>query len=194
MKTSYRIALSAMLVAVMLVLGYIESLFVLGPIPGIKLGLANTVLLLALYWLGIPESLQLMVIKVTLSSYLFGTLQTLQYSLAGGVLSMLGMIVMVYAIKGVSPIGAGITGGVLHNVGQVLMAMITLETASLLYYMAVLVAAGAVMGGITGSIVISMKGFLPYERRKRFGLTTVKGIDAKHDAGQKDENAAGEKQ
>lgn len=172
MRTTHKIALSAMLVAVMLVLGYIESLFVLGPIPGIKLGLANTVLLLCLYWLGVPESLQLMVIKVTLSSLLFGSLQTLQYSLAGGILSMLGMIIMVFVVKGVSPIGAGMVGGVLHNVGQVLMAMITLETTSLLYYMAILVVIGAVMGGITGSIVISLKGFLPYERRKRFGLVS----------------------
>lgn len=172
MRTTHKIALSAMLVAVMLVLGYIESLFVLGPIPGIKVGLANTVLLLCLYWLGVPESLQMMVIKVTLTSLLFGSLQTLQYSLAGGVLSMLGMILMVYVIRGVSPIGAGMVGGVLHNVGQVLMAMITLETTSLLYYMAILVVIGAVMGAITGSIVISLKGFLPYERRKRFGLVT----------------------
>lgn len=159
-----------MFIAVMLVLGYIESLFSLGPIPGIKLGLANSVLLLSLYWLGIPISSQLMLAKVLLSGLLFGNLQTIQYSLAGGALSLLGMILMIYAVRGVSPVGAGIIGGVLHNVGQVLMAMLVLQTASLLYYMAILVLVGAVMGGITGTVVTQLKRFLPYERRKLFGL------------------------
>ena len=140
-------------------------------------------LLLCLYWLGIPVSLQLMVAKVVLSGLLFGTLQTIQYSLAGGLLSMLGMILMVYLAKGVSPVGAGVVGGVLHNVGQVLLAMVVLETASLLYYMAILVFVGAVMGGITGSVVTSLKRFLPYERRKRFGFTADTVSAAKETAG-----------
>lgn len=171
MKHTRVLALSALFVAVMLVLGYIESMFALGPIPGIKIGLSNSVLLLCLYWLGIPVSLQLMVVKVLLSGLLFGTLQTIQYSLAGGLLSMLGMILMVYPVKGISPVGAGVVGGVLHNVGQVLLAMLMLQTASLLYYMAILVLVGAVMGGITGTVVTGLKRFLPYERRKRFGFS-----------------------
>jgi heptaprenyl diphosphate synthase len=184
LKNTQKIALSAMFVAVMLVLGYVESLFSLGPIPGIKLGLSNSVLLLSLYWLGIPISFQLMLVKVLLSGLLFGNLQTIQYSLAGGVLSMLGMILMIYIVQGVSPVGAGVIGGALHNVGQVLMAMLVLQTASLLYYMAVLVLVGAAMGGITGTVVTQLRHFLPYERRKLFGLvqkTPEKGGDARTD-------------
>lgn len=171
MKGTQRLALSALFISIMLVLGYLESLFSLGPIPGIKLGLSNSVLLLCLYWLGIPTSVLLMLAKVFLSGFLFGSLNTIQYSLAGGVLSMLGMVVLTHGIRGVSPIGAGIAGGALHNVGQVLMAMLTLQTASLLYYMAILVFVGAVMGGITGSVVVSLKQFLPYDHRRRFGFT-----------------------
>jgi len=178
-KGTQRLALSALFVSIMLVLGYLESLFSLGPIPGIKLGLSNSVLLLCLYWLGVPTSVLLMLAKVFLSGFLFGSLNTIQYSLAGGVVSMLGMIAMTHGLRGVSPVGAGVVGGALHNVGQVLMAMLTLQTASLLYYMAVLVFVGAVMGGITGSVVVSLKRFLPYDRRQRFGFVQNVNAQAK---------------
>lgn len=170
MKNARGLALGAMFTAVMLVLGYIESLFSLGPLPGIKVGLANSVLLLCLYWLGIPASVGLMFLKVMLSGLLFGNLQTIGYSLAGGVLSMAGMVVMIYVVRGMSPVGSGIVGGALHNVGQVLVAMLVLETSSLLYYMAVLVVVGGVMGAITGTVVTQLKRFLPPERRRQFGL------------------------
>lgn len=170
MKNTMKLALSAMFIAVMLVLGYIESMFSLGPVPGIKLGLSNGVLLLSLYWLGIPISLQLMAAKVVLSGLLFGNPVAMQYSLAGGVLSMAGMMLAIYVMKGISPIGAGIVGGVLHNVGQVSLAMIVLETTSLLYYMAILVVVGAVMGAITGTVARTMMHLLPHERRQALGL------------------------
>lgn len=171
MKNTMKLALSAMFIAVMLVLGYIESMFALGPMPGIKIGLANGVLLLSLYWLGIPISLQLMAAKVVLSGLLFGNPMAMQYSLAGGVLSMAGMILTIFVMKGISSIGAGIVGGVLHNVGQVSLAMIVLETTSLLYYMAILVVVGAVMGAITGTVAKTMMHLLPYERRVALGLS-----------------------
>ncbi len=170
MKNTMKLALAAMLIAVMLVLGYIESMFSLGPVPGIKIGLSNGVLLLSLYWLGIPISVQLMLAKVVLSGLLFGNPMAMQYSLAGGVLSMAGMILALYVLKGISPIGAGIMGGVLHNVGQVLLAMVVLETMSLLYYMAILVAVGAVMGAVTGTVTQTLMRLLPYERRLALGL------------------------
>ncbi|MDD4081321.1 MAG: Gx transporter family protein [Eubacteriales bacterium] len=174
MKNTMKLALSAMFIAVMLVLGYIESLFSLGPVPGIKVGLSNGVLLLSLYWLGIPTSVMLMLGKVVLSGILFGNPMAMQYSLAGGVLSMIGMSLAVYAMKGVSPIGAGILGGVLHNVGQVALAMIVLETLGLLYYMAILVAVGAAMGAITGTVAKTLMRLLPHERRAALGLGQAK--------------------
>lgn len=174
MKNTMKLALSAMFIAVMLVLGYIESMFSLGPVPGIKVGLANGVLLLSLYWLGISNSIVLMLGKVLLSGFLFGNPMAMQYSLAGGVLSMAGMIFAVHVLKGVSPVGAGILGGVLHNVGQVALAMIVLETLSLLYYMAILVVVGAAMGAITGMVSKTLMRLLPYERRAALGMDQEK--------------------
>jgi heptaprenyl diphosphate synthase len=171
MHKSNRIALGAMFLAVMLVLGYIESLIPLG-IPGIKLGLANSVLLLSLYWLGIPFSFGLMCAKVLLSGFLFSNPNAMLYSFAGGVLSMLGMILTVYVMKGVSPVGAAITGAVLHNIGQIAVAMLMLRTSKLLYYMAILMLAGLVMGFITGNVCKQLMRYLPKSRRERFIKTS----------------------
>ena len=136
----------------MMVLGYVESLIPIGGVPGIKLGLANSVLLLSLYWLGIPISIQLMLVKVFLSGFLFGNLMAIQYSLAGGVLSLLIMTLLIYAVRGISPIGAGIAGAVMHNVGQVMVAMLVLQTSQLAYYLAILVLVGIVTGAVTGTV------------------------------------------
>lgn len=166
MKQTERIALSAMFVAVMLVLGYIESLIPIGGMPGIKLGLSNSVLLLSLYWLGIPVSVQLMVIKVVLSGITFSGVNAMMYALAGGVLSLLAMILMIYIVKDTSPIGAGIAGGVMHNVGQVTLAMLVLQTTSLLAYMAILMTVGAVMGAATGAVARLLMVHLPPKMAK----------------------------
>lgn len=177
MRASKELALSALFVSLMLVLGYIETMLPTGPIPGIKLGLSNSVLLLCLYWLGVPQSFSLMLSKVLLSALMFAGFNSLMFSLSGGLLSMLGMWAMVYGLKGVSPVGAGILGGVLHNVAQVGVAMLvmtSLQSGVMLYYMAVLVVVGAVMGGLTGSVVVSLKRFLPYQQRVRFGFIEKK--------------------
>ena len=99
---------------------------------------------------------------------------------------MLGMIVMVYLIRGISPVGAGILGGVLHNIGQVVFYML-IAHINLLYYLAILVAVGAVMGGITGTVAGSLMRFLPYERRVALGIVRKKtsaeeALDAQRDA------------
>ncbi len=146
------LALSAMLLAVMLVLGFVESLIPIGSVPGIKLGLSNSVLLLSLYWLGIPVSIVLMIAKVFLSGFLFGNLMAIQYSLSGGVLSLIMMILLIYAVRGIGPVGVGIAGAVMHNVGQVLLAMLVLQTNQLIYYMAILVLVGILTGAVTGTV------------------------------------------
>jgi heptaprenyl diphosphate synthase len=155
-----RLALSAMLVAVMLVLGFVESLIPIGSVPGMKLGLSNSVLLLSLYWLGIPISIVLMIAKVFLSGFLFGNLMAIQYSLAGGVLSLIIMILLIYVVRGISPVGVGIAGAVMHNVGQVLLAMLVLQTNQLIYYMAILVLVGIVTGAVTGTVARLLMKYL----------------------------------
>lgn len=171
MRKTSRLTLSAMFLAVMMVLGYIESMLPSFGVPGVKLGLSNSVLLLSLYWLGIPFSAVLMLAKVGLSGLLFGNPYAMVYSLAGGITSMLAMILLIYLIKGVSPIGAGAAGGVMHNVGQIGVAMLQLQTTSLVYYMAVLMIAGVVTGTVTGAIARRLMIYLPKERRALFADT-----------------------
>ncbi len=170
MQNTKRLAIGAMFLAIMLVIGYIEYQIPTG-VPGIKLGLSNSVLLLSLYWLGIPFSLGLMLSKVFLSGFLFGNPNAMIYSLSGGALSMLGMIVAIYLLKGVSCIGAGVIGAVLHNVGQVAVAMWQLNTTKLIYYMAILMLAGIVTGLVTGNVCKQLMRYLPKSRRERFFKT-----------------------
>ena len=145
-----RTAYSGLLLATMLVLGYVESLLpAIAGVPGIKLGLSNSVLIFAVYMLDLPTAWVLMVLKVLLSGLLFGGFNTIMYAMAGGVLSMLFMSVL-SRFKSIHPITVSMVGGVSHNVGQVAMAMILLHTQQLLYYMAVLVFAGMACGMLTG--------------------------------------------
>lgn len=164
-KTS-RLTLSAMFIAIMLVLGYVESLIPIGGMPGIKVGLANCVLLISLYWLGFSFSALLMLAKVFLSAYLFGRPMAIPYSLAGGVLSLLVMSLLIYAVKGVSPVGAGVAGAVSHNIGQIAVAYIVLPFSELFYYLAVLVLVAIGFGFVTGNVARLLMRYLPYERRQ----------------------------
>ena len=158
-KKTRRLTVSALLVTVMLMLGYLENLVPTG-VPGIKLGLSNSVLLLAIYWLGIPTALILMVVKVVLSGILFSGVSAIMYAFAGGVLSMVVMSVL-YKARGFSPIAIAMAGAVFQNVGQVGLAMVILETARLVYYMAILMLAGLVTGFVTGTVTSLLMKRLP---------------------------------
>lgn len=158
------LSLSALLVAVMLILGYIESMIPIGTIPGIKIGLSNSVLLLGLYWFGVPATFCLMLVKVTLSSLLFSGFSAMIYSLAGGVLSLAVMSIL-YKIGGFSPVTIGMAGGAFHNIGQVGMAMLVLETDKLVYYMAILMLVGLGTGFVTGTVARLLMNRLPAELR-----------------------------
>lgn len=170
-KQTNRLAMSAMFVAVMMVLSYIESMIPIGGVPGIKIGLSNSVLLLSLYWLGIMISIQLMLVKVFLSAFMFSGFMALPYSLAGGVLSLIVMIALIYLVKGVSPVGVGVAGAAAHNVAQVGVAMLVLQTSQLVYYMAILVAVAIVTGALTGTVAKLLMYYLPRERKALFNQT-----------------------
>ena len=150
MKQSRRIAVCGMLLALMLVRGFVESqLPVAASVPGIKLGLSNGVLIFAVYMLNVPTGFLLMGLKVLLSGLMFGSPSAMMYAFAGGLLSMIVMSLL-SRMKGLSPVVVSMAGGVSHNVGQVAMAMMILQTPQLLYYMAVLMVAGLVTGMATG--------------------------------------------
>ena len=148
-----RIALSGLLTSLMLVFGLIERQFPLPiAVPGVKLGLANSVLLYSLYMLGIRQSVVLMLLKALLSWLIYMNLSAMLYSLAGGVLSLIAMI-LAMRIKGVSVIGVSALGAVFFNVGQILAAMLVLNTPQLLLtYLPVLMISGVVTGVLTGMV------------------------------------------
>lgn len=149
-KQAQRIALCGMLLALMLVLGFVESQIpVAVGIHGVKLGLSNGVLIFAVYMLNIPTAFVLMGLKVLLSGFLFGSPSAMMYALAGGVLSLTVMCLL-SRIKGLSPVVVSMMGGLSHNVGQVALAMVVLQTPKLLYYMAILMAVGLLTGLLTG--------------------------------------------
>lgn len=159
-RRTQRLTLSAILVAVMVVIGYVESLLPVSAVPGIKLGLSNCVLLISLYWLGMGVSVQLMVVKVLLLGFLFGNPMMIVYSLAGGALSLATMGLLMRG-RNVSPIGVGMAGGVTHNIGQVAVAMLVLQTPSLLYYLGILMPVGAAMGLATGTVAKMLMHHIP---------------------------------
>ena len=137
-------------VALAMILSFVESqipAFV--AIPGIKMGLANIAVVFVLYKLGWREAAMISLLRVFLVTLLFGNLGLLPYSLAGAVLSLAGM--MILKKTGLfSEIAVSVFGGVLHNVGQIAMASILLETDVLRYYLPWLVLSGVVTGFVIG--------------------------------------------
>ena len=150
-KSAQRVAVSGLLTSLML--GLIERQFPLtAAIPGIKLGLANSVLLYALYMLGIKQSIVLMLLKALMSWVIYTNMSAMLYSLAGGVLSLLAMILL-SRMKGISIIGVSALGAVFFNVGQILMAVIMLNTPQLMVtYLTILMVSGVVTGVLTGVV------------------------------------------
>lgn len=148
MKTKH-VALFGMLVALAFIFSYIEHLIPL-PLPtGVKLGAANIVIVCALYFLGWKEALAVSLIRIVLSGFAFG-ISTVPYSLAGGFLSLLVMVVL-KRNKNFGIIGVSVAGSVCHNVGQTFVAMVMLGTKTV-YYFPVLLLSGIIAGILIGLI------------------------------------------
>ena len=140
----------ALLTAVAVVLGYIEHLIPMpGSIPGIKLGLANTVLLYAIYLLDAKSAFLLMVLKVGLSGLMYGGVSAMMFSFGGGLCSLV-MMLLIKKLGGVSIIGVSVVGAVFHNVGQTAVAAFMVNTAALMGYVPFLLVAAVVTGVLTG--------------------------------------------
>ena len=150
-----RVTLCGLLTAIMLILGYVESLipFSFG-VPGIKLGLSNSVLIFSVYMLNVPTAFLLMIVKVTLSAVMFGAglfSMPMWFALAGGTLS-LALMALLSRDRDLVPAVVSMAGGVGHNVGQVVMCMLTVTRVNMLFYMGVLMFVGMLTGGLTGMI------------------------------------------
>ncbi len=152
-SSAQRIALSGLLTSLMLVFGLIERQFpITAAVPGVKLGLANSVLLYSLYMLDIRQTVVLMLLKALMSWLIYTNMNAMFYSLAGGALSVLAMVLLSRA-KGVSILGVSAMGAVFFNVGQILMAVVMLGTWQLLVsYLPILMVSGVITGILTGIV------------------------------------------
>ena len=149
MKKTKRLVMLAMLTAVAMILSYVESLLPSVGIPGVKMGLANIAVIFALFRFGWKEAAALSLVRVVLVSLLFGSVGAMLYSLAGAVLS-LAVMALLRRIDRFSTVGISVAGGVAHNAGQILMAMLILQTKQLLGYLPVLAVSGIAGGVLTG--------------------------------------------
>ena len=146
-----RIANMAMLVALAIIFSYVEFMIPINlGIPGIKLGLANLVIVIALYTLKLSDVWIISILRILIIGFMFGSGMSIIYSLAGAIVSLIVMLVK--KINGFSIMGVSMIGAVCHNLGQIVVAMIVVETTSILYYVPVLLVAGLITGAIIGII------------------------------------------
>ena len=152
-----RAAYFGVFTALALILSYVETLIPINfGIPGAKLGLANLIIVIVLYKTDWKEALLLSVTRIVLVGFLFGNMFSILYSLAGGILSLAVQAVLKkqgsFSVAGVS-----IAGGVSHNIGQLIVAMIVVETYQVGYYLPVLLIAGVLtvllIGVISGGVL-----------------------------------------
>ena len=159
-----KITTLSLLISVSMILSYIESLvpaFV--AVPGVKLGLSNIATVFTLYTIGWPGAITVSLVRVFLSSLLFGNIPSLIFSLAGASLALTSMIPL-SRINLFSTVGVSVVGAVCHNIGQVIAAAIVMETLGVTYYMIPLLisgtVAGIVIGIISGILVEKIKKYI----------------------------------
>lgn len=161
-----KLAFLGLCTAVTLILSYVEALLppLWAAVPGIKMGLPNIMILFLLYRCSLKEAAAVSLVRLFAVALLFGNVMTLAYSFAGALLS-LAVMVLLKKTDRFSMIGVSIAGGVFHNLGQILVAMLVLETAEIGYYMIILTLTGTLAG-----ILIGIAGYLVLKYLKRFPL------------------------
>jgi heptaprenyl diphosphate synthase len=147
-----RVAHFGVYTALALIFSYVETLIPINfGIPGVKLGLANLIIVVALYKMSLKEAYILSIVRVVLSGFIFANLFSIIYSLAGGLLS-LSVMALLKKTNQFSVLGISMAGGVFHNIGQLIMAIIVLESFNIAYYFPVLIISGVVTGLLIGII------------------------------------------
>ena len=146
------VALYGVLITLALMASYVESLFPVPiPVPGIKLGLANAVTMAVLYLFGVGPTFFVSCIRIVVSGFLFGNVFAIIYSLGGGLLS-LGVMCILHRMNVFSVVGVSVTGGVAHNMGQLIVACLVVQNGNLFYYFPVLLVAGVITGLVIGLV------------------------------------------
>lgn len=151
MSRNKRLACLAMLLALAFVLSFLERMIGFEiPVPGVKLGLANLAVLIAIYVLKIQDAAIVSLARILLDGFTFGNAYRMAYSLAGGILSFLCMVLL--KKKKASVMSVSMAGGLMHNFGQILVAAAVLRTPGLFAYLPILIIAGLITGGINGVV------------------------------------------
>jgi len=157
------LALHGMFICIAALMGYLESLLPLAfPIPGIRLGLANIVIIWVLYTLGLRSALIVSVLRCLVIGLLFGNLYSIMFSLAGAIASVTVMYFLKkYTTGKLSVMGVSVCGAIVHNIAQIIVAMIVIKNAYIITYLPVLIGVGVLSG-----IVIGLLGGLLYKKIK----------------------------
>ena len=150
-KTSFdtkRLTTLALIVSFAMVLAFVEARL---PefMPGVKIGLANIAIIFALYKMGVKEAVIVSFVRIVLVSMLFGHMQKFFFSLAGAMLSLAVMIVLKKLVRAPEMV-VSIAGGVMHNVGQIIAAIIFLKTLVVVFDLPILLLSGSVAGVVVG--------------------------------------------
>ena len=154
-SVSRRVAVSAVLCAASLLFSYLET-FIPMPIPGMKIGLANLIPLLLLPSVGIPAAATVSLLRISLSSLLFGSPATFVYSLAGGIVSFTVMA-LAFRFRLFGLAGVSVLGGVFHNLAQIAVAFFALGTSRVAVLLPWLILSGTVAGlavGLLGAWIL----------------------------------------
>ena len=145
-----KIAYWGVFLALALVCSYVESLIPISfGIPGVKLGLTNIVVILMLYTIGAKEAILISVLRIILAGFMFGNAFSIIYSLAGGILSFVVMLLLKNTGK-LKILSISTAGGISHNVGQLIVAALVVENYNILFYVPVLIIAGIITGFLIG--------------------------------------------
>lgn len=148
--SSKRIAMYGLIIALAMILSYIESLIPLSfAVPGMKIGLTNIVVVFALYRMKKIDAVIISIIRVIMNSTLFGNAYSFMYSIAGACLSLTAMFLLKKSGR-FSAVGVSVGGGICHNLGQILVASMVFETGKLIYYFPALCVSGTVAGIFVG--------------------------------------------
>ena len=151
-----KVAYFGVLTALALIFSYVESLIPISlGIPGVKLGLANLIVVVALYKMSWAEASVISVVRIIVAGFMFANVFSILYSLSGGILSFTVMALLKRTGK-FSVFGVSMAGGVAHNIGQITVAAFVVQTFSVTYYVPVLIVAGVVTGFIIGILAKEM--------------------------------------
>ena len=151
-NSSSKVAYAGLMLALSVVIGYVEFLIPINiGVPGIKLGLANTVSLILLYIFGVQYALFINVCRIILLGFLFGNMTSVIYGITGTIFSLTIMLILKKTGR-FSIVAVSATGAVFHNIGQLISAYFLTKVRELIFYVPVLMVFGLLFGITVGAV------------------------------------------